>query len=239
MSLDGYEPTAWEKNSPNYANDLYDKSEPVLYPFILDSIASAYQPGMKLLEVGCAGGHNLTRLLRRKPIDDYTGLDITESYLEVARKKHPTVNWVQGDARELPFKDKQFDVTFCLLMLLHLDEAGARKAVDELCRVTKDLVFIHTYCAKQRYDSLRFETDHGGVVQVSPTLGTVSVSNMRTFLYNVMALDELKVPGWKADFLYPFGDKEVGVVKHTDYLGFIPEDVDIFYEFVLKRDEEG
>lgn len=238
--INEYNPETWNTNGTGYAEYLHEQPEPKLYPFILDSIASAYEPGMKILEVGCAGGHNLKRLLNRKPIDDYTGLDVTEAYLEVARKKQPLLNcrWVQGDARSLPFEDKEFDITFCLLMLLHLDEEGARKAVQEMCRVTKKAVFIHTYLAFQRFDSIRFETLKGGVVQVSPTLGTVAVSDgMHSFLYNVMASDELVVPGWKTELLHPFGDGRVGVVEHKGVLAYIPNEVDIYYEVVLKRNE--
>ena len=260
MDINRYQSDTWEKTAPEYARELFGRTEPPLYNYMFDSIASAYQPGMKILEVGCAGGHNFRYLSQRKPIENYTGLDVTKSYLKVAKSEFPMNKWVHGDARSLPFEDKEFDITFCVLMLLHLDEAGAKRALEEMCRVTKSLVFVHTYVAEQRYNSVIFEmnerfprptqgtncmlmpfTHIPQTKDVVPVASSVQLStsvrsafNTSSFLHNVMALDEMNVPGWTTDFLRP--DRSVVTVKHSLHLGYIPEEVNIYCEFVFKRD---
>lgn len=214
-----YDPGAWERNTPKYAHQIIDREEPAGYAFILDCIAQTYEPGMKVLEVGCAGGHDYRYLDQRKHIEptDYTGLDITPSYLELAKQRFPGCRWVQGDARKLPFEDKEFDMTVNLLMLLHLDQEGARQALMEMCRVTKSKVFLFTYVSSRRYDART----------------TVGKAN---FLYNVMAKDELNVPGWTAGHLCP-EDGHPRVVAHNGTLRYMPFDLNIFTEFMLERKE--
>jgi SAM-dependent methyltransferase len=205
-----YDPEGWEKNAPEYAKQILDRPESPYNTIIFDSIAEMYEPGMKVLEVGCAGGHDYRYLSQRKLIDDYTGLDITEGYIELARQTFPMVKWVQGDARNLPFEYKQFDITFNLLMLLHLDKEGAQKALSEMCRVTKKAVFIYTYTSPIRYDCW------------------TKVKETR-FLFNVLAREELDIPGWEAERLT---EKPT---PHLAVLRYMPIDMVIHSEYVLRR----
>jgi SAM-dependent methyltransferase len=251
MSFFNYDPNAWENTAPEYANYLLGKTERPHYAYIYEKMALEYKPGMKVLEVGCAGGHDYEHLCGHAPIDDFTGVDITKSYIEVAKKNHPEAKWVNADARELPFEDKRFDITFCLLMLLHLDRAGVINAVQEMARVTKSLIFIHTYAAEKRYDSIRLEPGKnfpkptpGSTCTLMPRNdGTIGYStalestfNSRYFLYNICALPELTAPGWTTDWLYH--DDMVGVAGHENtFFDYIPDEVDVTYEFMMRRNK--
>jgi S-adenosylmethionine-diacylgycerolhomoserine-N-methlytransferase len=53
---------------------------------ILDDIAAATTP-TRILEVGCGTGKNLVNLARRFPKAEITGVDLSESMLELARSK--------------------------------------------------------------------------------------------------------------------------------------------------------
>jgi len=53
---------------------------------ILDDIAAAATPA-RILEVGCGTGRNLVALARRFPQATITGVDLSETMLQVARKK--------------------------------------------------------------------------------------------------------------------------------------------------------
>lgn len=53
---------------------------------ILDDIDAAGAPG-RILEVGCGTGKNLVALAHRFPLASITGVDLSETMLEVARRK--------------------------------------------------------------------------------------------------------------------------------------------------------
>ena len=239
MSDIKYDADEWRRTSPMYAEMIFDRVEPSTYHHVMDLVAKSCECGAKVLEVGCAGGHNHNRLMRRLPMTavlDFTGLDITEEYLKVAKEKIPSARWVHGDARDLPFADDEFDVTFSTLMLLHLDKEGARKALEEMCRVTKRAVFLLTYVADKRHDSIIYSAiGPGSAVQVAPATGNVFVYGMSSFMFNVMAMDELNVPGWKTS-LMTNGKGEVSVMERETSLTFVPADEKVFFEIVLIKE---
>jgi ubiquinone/menaquinone biosynthesis C-methylase UbiE len=73
---------------------------------------------VNILDVGCGTGL-ITRKLNSPHI---TALDINPWALERARLnvKNDNVNFVLGDAEELPFSDGQFDIVVCTEMLEHI-----------------------------------------------------------------------------------------------------------------------
>lgn len=58
----------------------------------------------------CCGTGDLAIALRRRvgPSGRVTGLDFSESMLEIARRKSAGIEWCQGDALALPFGDGEF-----------------------------------------------------------------------------------------------------------------------------------
>jgi SAM-dependent methyltransferase len=89
------------------------------------------QPGNSLLDVGCGTGW-----FSRAAADDLrvTGLDPNSAWLEYARAhSKPELNWVEGDARDLPFADASFDHVLSIAALCFVDDE--RRAVAECVRV--------------------------------------------------------------------------------------------------------
>jgi SAM-dependent methyltransferase len=70
-------------------------------------LASKYAPsgGRKALNLGCGGGHVDYTL---KKYFNITGVDKSESMLELARKLNPDADYIQGDMRDIRL-DKLFD----------------------------------------------------------------------------------------------------------------------------------
>lgn len=72
------------------------------------------QDGMKILEVGCAGGLLCHLLKERLPNAEITGLDFDTGHIDYAKKKAEELglqcDFVAGDATDLPFADNAFDV---------------------------------------------------------------------------------------------------------------------------------
>ena len=64
-----------------------------------------------------------------------TGLDFSERMLERARAKSSEVEWVQGDAQQLPFEDASFDAATVGFGVRNLDDL--ERGLAELRRVLK------------------------------------------------------------------------------------------------------
>jgi len=96
--------------------------------------------GNTLLDVGCGTGRGV-----RAALDmgyDAVGLDISPRLLEIAHQELsiPEQRLIQGDATNLPFPDKHFDVT-CILGALH-HSAQPDRIITEMIRVTKKAMIV-------------------------------------------------------------------------------------------------
>jgi ubiquinone/menaquinone biosynthesis C-methylase UbiE len=97
-------------------------------------------PGMAVLDVGCGTGLETTRLAKLvAPSGRVVGLDASERFLTEARRRAVSlglpVEYRQGDASQIPFPDKAFDVVRAERLFPYL--ADAERACSELVRVTK------------------------------------------------------------------------------------------------------
>jgi demethylmenaquinone methyltransferase/2-methoxy-6-polyprenyl-1,4-benzoquinol methylase len=72
------------------------------------TVRAVVQPGDRVLDA-CCGTGDLAVAARRAGGREVVGLDFSRPMLELARKKEPAIEWVQGDLLELPFPDGSFD----------------------------------------------------------------------------------------------------------------------------------
>lgn len=91
----------------------------------------------KILEIGCGRGFYAKTLLNLWPKIDFTGVDLNKKYLLAAKKncRQGKARLIQGDATELPFKDRGFDRILATEILEHIPNDGL--AISEMCRVMK------------------------------------------------------------------------------------------------------
>lgn len=66
--------------------------------------------GVRLLDVACGTANHITHLNDQYEIE---GVDLDEQMLEIARRKHPVVTFLQGDMLDFRI-DRSFDVVTCL-----------------------------------------------------------------------------------------------------------------------------
>ena len=72
--------------------------------------ATALTPGGSALDVACGSG-KLTAVLAGIAGQNgrVVGLDFSPRMLEIARREHPGIEFLEGDALNLPFPDASFD----------------------------------------------------------------------------------------------------------------------------------
>jgi SAM-dependent methyltransferase len=67
--------------------------------------------GKRVLEVSCGAGGGASYITRTLGPASYTGLDLNPASVDLCRRRHQLRNldFVQGDAQDLPFADETFD----------------------------------------------------------------------------------------------------------------------------------
>ncbi|MFH0864286.1 MAG: class I SAM-dependent methyltransferase [Candidatus Gottesmanbacteria bacterium] len=91
----------------------------------------------KILDIGCHGG-TLTEIVSKNfPQAEVYAIDISLRAINYAQKKRPKIHFLVADAKELPFKDNDFDLVTCSDTFEHLP--NSQKVLAEIRRVlTKD-----------------------------------------------------------------------------------------------------
>ena len=111
-----------------------------------DQILAATQP-RRILEVGCNVGANLRPIARRLAPHRVYGVDVNRKALAEVRHRLPGVNAVYSPARELPFRDRFFDLSFTAGVLIHQPEATLPRVMTELVRCSGRYVLSCEYHA--------------------------------------------------------------------------------------------
>jgi ubiquinone/menaquinone biosynthesis C-methylase UbiE len=122
------------------AADLYER---YLVPAITSLWAAdlveraAPMPGERILDVACGTGIVARLAAERVGAGQVVGLDLNPGMLAVARSvsggHHPPIDWQQGSALQLPFRDGSFDVALCQLGLQFFPDRTV--ALGEMLRV--------------------------------------------------------------------------------------------------------
>ena len=98
-------------------------------------------PSMKVLDVGCAKGFLVKDLIITCPGLEVYGLDISKYALMNAEPE--IIDRLQmGNATNLPFPDKFFDLVVSINTLHNLDRDQVGKALTEIQRVTKKNSYV-------------------------------------------------------------------------------------------------
>lgn len=113
------------------------------------------QPGASVLDVGCGKGFMLHDFKRLYPDVSVAGLDISEYANE---KAMPDVRQFMrvGDAQELPYDAKSFDLVVSISTVSNLPLEGCKRAIREIERVSrgKSFITVHAWRTDQQRDNL-------------------------------------------------------------------------------------
>ena len=84
----------------------------------------------------CSGTGDLAGILKEKcPEAQVIGVDFSSAMLEIAREKHPEIEFIEADCAKLPFEDKSFDL--CTISFGLRNVENIEKVLNEIYRILK------------------------------------------------------------------------------------------------------
>jgi ubiquinone/menaquinone biosynthesis C-methylase UbiE len=132
-TFSGIDPEKYEKWYRTKEGKFFDRLEKELIIEMVNPIA-----GEKALEIGCGTGHFL-RWLKGYDLKT-TGIDASEKLINYAKKLDEISEYKKAEAKNLPFKDKSFDIVLFITTLEFLNQP--EKALQEAMRVSGNRIFI-------------------------------------------------------------------------------------------------
>jgi ubiquinone/menaquinone biosynthesis C-methylase UbiE len=100
--------------------------------------------GWRVMDVGCGDGTWTRSYVEfgAEP-EDITGVDVSDAWLDQARRKNPAITYVTGDGINLPFPDASFDLVTQWVCFSCIPDYGLRRRVaGEIMRVMKPNGYI-------------------------------------------------------------------------------------------------
>jgi SAM-dependent methyltransferase len=125
-AFNAFEAAGWAERADGYHRFFGSLTTQVIEP-LLD--AAAVGAGKRVLDVATGPGYCAAAATARGA--DTVGVDVAGEMLTLARRLHPGIEFVQGDAEHLPFDDGSFDAVVGNFVILHLGrpEQGAAELV--------------------------------------------------------------------------------------------------------------
>jgi pseudaminic acid biosynthesis-associated methylase len=102
-----------------------------------------------VLEVGCNIGANLRWIAALRPRQQVYGVDINLKALNELRRTLLDVNAMWSPGRELPFRDRWFDLVFTMGVLIHQPESTLPLVMAEIVRCSRRYILCGEYFAEQ------------------------------------------------------------------------------------------
>jgi len=133
---------AWqilEKNQRDYEiiAESFSKTRKYLWPE-LEELTKYVKKNSQILDLGCGNGR-LYELFKDKEIK-YIGIDNCKKLINLAKEKYPEVEFILGDALNLPFENDRFDIIFSIAFFHHIPSQIYRlKVLKEIYRVLKPI----------------------------------------------------------------------------------------------------
>lgn len=186
-----------------------------LYPSEKAILAQVDLRKKSILDVGCACG-GFYKIFKKIAADiDYSGLDVSRELIGYAKHRFPHIagRFLVNSGTRFPFKDKKFDIVFCVSVQAHCLEYG--KLFRECWRVSREaLIFDFRFSLKDK------TVDLAGPDSDTPYI-VLNINEVFDLIKNLEGLKELKMDSYQ---IQPNRNrlKESGSLKNRDvYCGLL------------------
>jgi ubiquinone/menaquinone biosynthesis C-methylase UbiE len=127
----------WNDGNPAYSPMLRERNEALRR--VLTTRLGRPLSQSRVLEVGCGNGGMLAWLNEcGVPSSGIYGIDLLPNVVEIARQRHPSYSFEEGNAEHLKFPDAWFDIVLVSTVFSSvLDETTAKNMAREIARVTR------------------------------------------------------------------------------------------------------
>lgn len=134
-----------------------------------------------VLEVGANVGGNLQWLAPLVPPGALYGIDVNRKAIRRLHERVPVVNALWAPGRDLPLRDRWFDLVFTMGVLIHQPTATLPLVMHEMVRCSSRWVLAGEYHAREEaevayrgHEGALFKRDYGGIfLELFPELTLV------------------------------------------------------------------
>lgn len=148
--------------------------------------ALAPRPGERVLDVAAGTGKSSAAIAKSGA--EVIALDFSPGMIEVGRKKHPDLEFVEGDATKLPFAAGEFDAVTISFGLRNVSKP--QKALKEMFRVLRPGGRI-VVCEFSTPPRALFRAGYGVYLRwVMPAVADMTSSNPDAYTYLAESIDE-------------------------------------------------
>ena len=140
FQTDGYLSESSARRYEHQVNILFAGGAGAMRRLILPPLKKHAAPAGRFLELGAGTGAATRPVLATFPKSRVTALDLSGPYLKVAQerlRKFPRVDYAQGDATNLSYKDASFDAVYSVYVMHELPGPERAAMVREAYRVLK------------------------------------------------------------------------------------------------------
>jgi len=176
------------------------------------------QLGGSAVDVACGSGKLTAELARLAGGGRVVGLDFSPQMLEVARRAHPKIEFIEGDALTLPFDDGSFDAATIAFGLRNL--ADPVRGLREMTRVARRAVVLEFVRPPKGMVGSAYRVY---LRTLLPAIGGVISGDRAAYRYLSDTVDSYRTPqelvamaeraGWRKPRFIPLAMGTVGIVS--------------------------
>ncbi len=141
--------------------------------------AVASVPGERILDIAAGTGTSSAAIAKSGA--EVVAADFSPGMIEVGRRKHPSLTFVEADAMDLPFADGEFDAVTVSFGLRNVEDP--KKALAEMYRVLKPGGRL-VICEFSTPSRALFRAGYGAYMRyVMPSIAGAASSNPEAYTY--------------------------------------------------------
>lgn len=165
------------------------------------------RPHANVLDL-CSGTGDLAGLIKKiQPDACVTGIDFSEKMLDIAKDKHTSVRFLQGDATNLPYENNTFDIVTMGFGLRNIQ--NAEKAVEEVYRILKpNGRFLHLDFGEKNIISKIYD-------KITPLIVSRFTDNTPAYTYLIKSRQIFPTP---SELIKDFESKGFKLNKRLDFI---------------------